>query len=153
MTVHCKSGQDFVVKARIGGYLSQRAAAGSKVCKRKPGENNVRIVRMRIIQFVFHLVSALALITAIVAGVLDSIQSVSASSVMLTSLGNAWLNLDPESLTLAEIYAETYISGDIWRPFVAPVLAQPAFAVFLAIALLFWMAGYRKPPFAGRFSA
>ncbi|WP_117193001.1 hypothetical protein [Rhizobium terrae] len=108
---------------------------------------------MRIIQFVFHLVSALALVAAIGTGVLDSIQSVSASSLILTSLGNAWLNLDPESLTLAEIYAETYISADIWRPLVAPVLAQPAFAIFLALSLLFWMAGYRKPDFAGRFTA
>lgn len=108
---------------------------------------------MRILQGVFHCLSVLALVAAIVAGVLDSIQSVSDSSVVLTSLGNAWLNLDPESLALAEIYAETYIRSDIWRPFVAPVLAQPAFATFLAIALLFWMAGYRKPRFAGRFSA
>ncbi len=108
---------------------------------------------MRILRFVFHAVSALALLAAIIAGTLDSIQSVSASSVVLTSLGNAWLNLDPESLALSEIYAETYISPDLWRPFVAPVLAQPAFAVFLALALLFWVAGYEKPRFAGRFSA
>ncbi|MFB9951660.1 hypothetical protein ACFFP0_22665 [Rhizobium puerariae] len=108
---------------------------------------------MRIIRGIFRMLSALALIAAIVAGTLDSIQSVSASSVVLTSLGNAWLNLDPESLALAEISAETYISPDIWRPFVAPVLAQPAFAAFLALALLFWMAGYRRPHFAGRFSA
>gem|GEM_PF-324855 len=108
---------------------------------------------MRIVRGVFRLLSAFALLAAIVAGVLDSIQSVSASSVVVTSLGNAWLNLDPESLTLAEISAETYVSPDIWRPFVAPVLAQPAFAVFLVLALVFWMAGYRKPRFAGRFSA
>ncbi|MGK6314553.1 hypothetical protein [Neorhizobium sp. DT-125] len=109
--------------------------------------------RMRIVEGVFRLLSALALLAAIVAGTLDSIQSVSASSVRLTSLGNAWLNLAPESLTFAEISAGTYISPDIWRPFVAPVLAQPAFAVFLVIALIFWMAGYRRPRFAGRFSA
>lgn len=111
------------------------------------------LFEMRIVRGVFHFLSGLALLAAIVAGTLDSIQSVSASSVVLTSLGNAWLNLDPESLTLAEISAETYIDADIWRPFVAPVLAQPAFAVFLVLALLFWMAGYRKPRFAGRFSA
>jgi len=108
---------------------------------------------MRIVEGVFRLLSALALLAAIVAGTFDSIQSVSASSVRLTSLGNAWLSLDPESLTFAETSAGTYISPDLWRPFVAPVLAQPAFAVFLGVALVFWMAGYRKPHFAGRFSA
>jgi hypothetical protein len=108
---------------------------------------------MRSLQFVFRSISALCLLAAIVAGVLDSIQSVSASSIVLTSLGNTWLNLDPESLSLAEIYADTYVSDGLWRPFIAPVLAQPAFALFLGLALLFWMAGYRKPRFAGRFSA
>jgi hypothetical protein len=108
---------------------------------------------MRPLQFLFRFISAVALLAAIVAGVLDSIQSVSASSVVLTSLGNMWLNLDPESLTLAEIYAETYVSEGVWRPMIGPVLAQPAFAIFLGLALLFWMAGYRKPRFAGRFSA
>lgn len=115
--------------------------------------NGAGLFKMTVIRFVFHLLSGLALVAAIVAGTLDSIQSVSASSVMLTSLGNAWLNLDPESLTLAEITVSTYVSQDIWRPFVAPVLAQPAFVVFLAIALIFWMAGYSRPHFAGRFSA
>lgn len=108
---------------------------------------------MRIIGFVFHVLSGLALVVAVIAGTLDSIQSVSASQVVLTSLGNAWLNLDPASLTLAEIYAATYLSPDIWRPYVAPVLAQPAFAVFLGISLVFWLAGYEKPRFAGRFTA
>jgi hypothetical protein len=101
----------------------------------------------------FHFLSLVALAAAIFAGTLDSIQFVSSSDLAMMSLGNAWLNLDPESLTLAEIAANDYISADIWRPFVAPLLAQPASAVFLVLALLFWMIGYRKRPFAGRFSA
>jgi hypothetical protein len=105
------------------------------------------------VRFLLHVMSFLALVAAIVAGTLDSIQSVSSYSVVLTSVGNAWLNLDPESLTLAEVSAEHYISADIWRPYIAPVLAQPAFAIFLALALILWIIGYRKPPFAGRFSA
>lgn len=100
---------------------------------------------MRIVSFVFHTLSALALLAAIVAGTLDAIQSVSVSSLTLSSLGNAWLNLDPESLTLAEIWADTYLGPDVWRPFIAPALAQPACAVFLAISLIFWMAGYQRP--------
>ncbi|AYD03351.1 hypothetical protein [Neorhizobium sp. NCHU2750] len=101
----------------------------------------------------FHLLSFLSLAAAILVGTLDSIQSVSASRVVLTSLGNAWLNLDPASLTLAELSASDYISVDIWRPLVAPLLAQPTCAVFLVLALLFWMIGYKRQSFAGRFSA
>jgi hypothetical protein len=108
---------------------------------------------MRIARFLCRVGAFLALMAAIVLGTLDSIQSVSASSVVLTSLGNAWLNLDPEGLTLAEMAADNYISADIWRPYIAPLLAQPAFAIFLVIALAFWILGYKKPHFAGRFSA
>ncbi len=108
---------------------------------------------MRFLQGIFRFLSALALLAAIFAGTLDSIQSVSASSIVLTSLGNAWLNLDPESLAFAEISAGAYISDDLWRPFVTPVLAQPACALFLGLALLFWIAGYRRRSFAGPFSA
>ena len=100
---------------------------------------------MRVVNFVFHALSALALLAAVFAGTLDAIQSVSASAVKLASLGNAWLNIDPESLTLAEIWADTYLGPDIWRPFIAPALAQPACAVFLATSLIFWMAGYQRP--------
>jgi hypothetical protein len=105
------------------------------------------------VRLLMHVLSALALAVAIVAGTLDAIQSVSASKLVLTSLGNAWLGLDPESLTLAELGAGHYMSADIWRPYIAPVLAQPAFAVFLVLSLIFWIIGYRKEPFAGRFSA
>ena len=108
---------------------------------------------MGIVRFLSHLAAALALIAAIVFGTLDSIQSVSASSVVWTSLGNAWLNLDPEGLTLAEVAADNYISQDIWRPYIAPLLAQPAFAICVAMALAFWIIGYKKSPFAGRFTA
>ena len=104
-------------------------------------------------KFFFRFLSLVALVAAIVAGTLDSIQSVSSSSVVMDSLGNAWLNLDAESLTLAEMAAETYISADIWRPYIAPLLRQPAFMVFLVLSLLFWIIGYRRPKFAGRFSA
>ncbi|MFN7102868.1 MAG: hypothetical protein ACK4N1_09600 [Pseudorhizobium sp.] len=101
----------------------------------------------------FSFLSLVALIAAIMAGTLDAIESVSSSSVVMTSLGNHWQNLDVVSLALAEEAVATYISADAWRFAVAPVLAQPAFGVFLVLAMLFWMIGYRRPRFAGRFSA
>jgi hypothetical protein len=106
-----------------------------------------------LVRTVFHFLSLVALVAAIMAATLDAIESVSSSAVVMTSLGNHWQNLDVVSLTLAEEAFASYISADAWRWAVAPVLAQPAFAVFLVIALVFWMIGYRRPRFAGRFSA
>jgi hypothetical protein len=106
-----------------------------------------------LIRSVFRLLSLVALIAAIMAGTLDSIQSVSSSTVAITSLGNHWQSLDVASLAMAEAAVGHYIHPDMWRWVMVPILAQPAFAVFLALALLFWMIGYRRPKFAGRFSA
>ncbi len=111
------------------------------------------ICAMRLLRAFFHFLSFAALAAAVLVGTIDAIQSVSSSDVVLTSLGNAWLNLDPESLTLAELSADDYMSADIWRPYVAPVLAQPAGVMFLVLALLFWMVGYKRTSFAGRFAA
>ena len=106
-----------------------------------------------LIRSFFRLLSLLALVAAILTGTLDSIQSVASSSVVVTSLGNHWQNLDVVSLAMAEAAVAHYIHADAWRWAIAPVLSQPAFAVFLMLALLFWMIGYRRPRFAGRFSA
>lgn len=105
------------------------------------------------IRTLFHFLSLLCLIAAIMTGTLDSIESVSSSSVVVTSLGNHWQNLDVVSLTLAEEAVRSYIHRDAWAWIVIPLLSQPASAVFLVLALLFWMIGYRRARFAGRFSA
>ncbi len=101
----------------------------------------------------FRILSLLALVAAILTGTLDAIQSVSSSSVVLTSLGSRWMSFSVETLALAEETLHQYIHDAAWRAIMAPILAQPAFAVFLALALLFWMIGYKRPRFAGRFSA
>jgi predicted membrane protein len=106
-----------------------------------------------LIRTFFHLLSLLCLIAAIMTGTLDSIESVSSNAVVVTSLGNHWQNVDVVSLALAEQAVGNYIHPDLWRWALAPLLAQPAFAIFLALSLLFWMIGYRRPRFAGRFSA
>jgi len=109
--------------------------------------------RAALIRTLFHFLSLLCLIAAIMAGTLDAIESVSSSSVVMTSLGNHWQNLDVVSLALAEEAVRSYIHTDAWLWVATPLLTQPAFAVFLVLALLFWMMGYRRPRFAGRFSA
>lgn len=105
------------------------------------------------IRFVFRMLSLLSLMLAVVAGVMDSIQSVSSSEVMLTSVASAWQELDAASLELARETLEHYIPVLIVLDGLEWVLRQPAFAVFLSISLVLWMIGYRKPSLAGRFAA
>jgi len=71
---------------------------------------------MRTVRFLMRALSLAALIAAVVAGTMDSVNSVSSSSVVMTSLGNAWLNFDPEGLTMAEISANSYVGSDTGNP-------------------------------------
>ncbi|MCM2473643.1 hypothetical protein HGO38_09150 [Rhizobium sp. CG5] len=104
-------------------------------------------------RFFFRLLSLVALAIAVLAGAIDSIESVASSEVVMTSLGAAWVDVSSSTLPLVQAAVEHYMGDWIWRNAVAWVLGQPAFAVFLLLALLLWMCGYKKPSLAGRFAA
>lgn len=98
-----------------------------------------------------RILSFVLLCVAIVAGTFDSIRSVATSSVDMTSTIDAWKDIYPSSLTMAEGTVTHYIHPDAWGWLVAWLNSLPAFALFLALALLFWMVGYRKPQIRSRF--
>jgi hypothetical protein len=94
---------------------------------------------------VLRFASMVLLASAVIAGVIDSIQSVAANSVMITSLGNALFGLYPDVVLEAELYVQSHLSDFIWDDVIAWLLTQPAFAVFLCLALIFYLAAYRSP--------
>ncbi|MGF9565280.1 hypothetical protein [Neorhizobium sp. JUb45] len=102
---------------------------------------------------VFHFLSLIALAAAIGSGTLDSIQSVATSSVALASLGDLWIAVSPGTLVAAEDAVERYIHPEAWQQGASFLLAQPACAVFLVLALILWIIGYRRPKPFGRFAA
>jgi len=105
------------------------------------------------VRFVFRLVSFTALCLAVIAAAMDSIASVSASQFVVTPLRLAWVEIDPTSLVRFRAVVEDKVGAAVWQVFDAWLLPQPAFAVLLSLALIFWMIGYKKPSPAGRFAA
>jgi hypothetical protein len=104
-------------------------------------------------RFIARVVSLILLVIAVIAGLVDAIQSVAARRPVLTPLLDAWTQTSPDTLVLfADVFA-AYLPSWIWDAGVLWVLAQPAFAVFLALSLLFYIAGYRRAKPAGRFAA
>lgn len=101
----------------------------------------------------FRFFSLIALVFAVVAATFDSIQSVAASSPVLTSLGSAIQSLSPAALSAIRSGLLERFAGTVIGDAVALVLLQPAFTVLLVLALVFWMIGYRRPKPAGRFAA
>ncbi len=104
-------------------------------------------------RFLLRFVSFLLLVGAVFGATIDTITSVADSAVVLTPIGTVWTLFDPASLTGAEArLAASGLPASAGEGF-RWLLAQPAFAVALALSLLFWIAGYRRPPAAGRFAA
>jgi hypothetical protein len=89
-------------------------------------------------RFILRLMSLVALIIAVVSGVLDSIQSFSASAIVLTPLGTVWQTFHADSFEGYRLLTARFNPASDW------FLAQPLFAVALVAALLFWMAGYKR---------
>ena len=104
-------------------------------------------------RFVARVFSLIFLVFAVIAGLVDAIQSVAADQPVLTPLMQSWTNNSPDTLALVEDLFAARLPGWAWDPAALWVLAQPAFAVFLACALIFYLAGYRRPRPAGRFAA
>lgn len=104
------------------------------------------------VRFVFRLASFAALCLAVIAATMDSIASVSASQIALTPLRLAWVELSPATLVRLRAVIEQQLGSTAWQMLEAWLLPQPAFAVLFALALVFWMVGYKKPSPAGRFA-
>ncbi|MBD9374280.1 hypothetical protein IB238_16795 [Rhizobium sp. ARZ01] len=104
-------------------------------------------------RFIFRILSLIALAMAIMAATLDAIQSVAASEPVLTPLAVAWTASSPDSIAFVADTIMNRLHPALWDPVALWVLAQPASIVLLVLSLLFWMAGYKRRPFAGRFTA
>jgi hypothetical protein len=81
------------------------------------------------------------------------IRQAARGELVLTPLIEAWSAGSPDTLDFVEGLVAEYLPGPAWDTGLAWVLAQPASAVFLAVSLLFYLAGYRRAKPAGRFSA
>lgn len=106
-----------------------------------------------VVRLIFRVLSFLALCLGVIAASVDSIASVSASQISLTPVEAAWMDLSPSSLSALQGLVESQLGPAAWTAFAGLVLPQPAFAALLALSLLFWMIGYKKPSPAGRFAA
>jgi len=107
----------------------------------------------RVMRFLLRLASLVALAVAVIAGTVDSIQSVAASGVVITPMGDAWQDMSASSFEALQSTIAYYIHPRFYTLAFQWLMMQPAFAVFLVLSLLLWMAGYKKPPVAGPFAA
>ena len=104
-------------------------------------------------RFLLRFASLVALVVAVIAGTIDSIQSVAASAVVMTPMEDAWNDVSPSTLAMLQSTISYYLHPRVYDDALQWILFQPAFAVFLAISLILWMIAYKREPAAGRFAA
>jgi hypothetical protein len=97
-------------------------------------------------RLLLRFLSLLCLAAAIIAGIIDSIQSVAGEAVALTPFGAAVFSINPQILASADAYFRAHVSAYLWDTLVEWILLQPAFMVFLALSLIFWLVAYKREP-------
>jgi hypothetical protein len=100
-----------------------------------------------------RLLSALAFAGALVAAVIDSARSIAASSLSLTSFAELWGTYAPESLGRVQEAGSAVLNAGLWSAISNFVLAMPAAAVLMALAILLYMLGYKRQHSYGRFAS
>ncbi|WEZ84868.1 hypothetical protein P6U16_10225 [Rhizobium sp. 32-5/1] len=104
-------------------------------------------------RFLLRMLSFVFLVVGVLIASVDTIQSVSASEVVLTPLGVAVASIGQSALDTVQSLEKAQAEPAMWTRSIRWLLVQPAFAVLFAFALLLWMLAYRRPAPAGRFSA
>ena len=92
----------------------------------------------------------LALAVGLVAVLLlnyDLAKTLDARAVHLTSLGDAWFIVHPESLLLLQPGIERHVAEWLWNPVIQTILEQPAWLVLAVLGALIGLAGrpLRRP--------
>lgn len=104
-------------------------------------------------RFLLRLLSVFFLAAAVVAGTADTIQSFAADAPVMTPGLTVVEFLAPNAIEKAEAYVGALPEGTQLQDMVLRVFSQPAFALFLGLALIFWVLGYKRKKPAGRFTA
>ncbi len=104
-------------------------------------------------RFLLRLFSVFFLAAAVVAGTADTIQSFAADAPVMTPGLTVVEFLAPRAFEKAGAYVESLPDGAQLQDMVIRLFSQPAFALFLGLALIFWVVGYKRPKPAGRFTA
>ena len=103
-------------------------------------------------RFLLRFISLFFLASAVIIGVIDSIQSVAGEAVVLTPVDSVLAMLNPAFADSVQAYLASHLSAETSGAITTLVLDKPAVSLFLVISLVFWLIAYKREP-AGRFAA
>ncbi|MEP2945212.1 MAG: hypothetical protein ABJN11_00760 [Lentilitoribacter sp.] len=104
-------------------------------------------------RFISRIFSLIFLAIAIIAAVVDALESVGSGALKLTPLGQTWSGFNAQSLASAEALVVENLGGFLWDPIMEWILIQPTIAVFLALSFVFYTLSYKRKRPEDRFLA
>ena len=105
------------------------------------------------IRFIFRVLATFSLAFAVIMSVLDATRSIAADQIVLTPLSESWRAISPESYDAAQAAVSEVLLPYAWDPVTLTLLSAPGFAVFLALALVFYVIGRKPASRASRFAS
>ena len=100
------------------------------------------------IRFLFRLLAMILLAIAVLAAVVDGARSLSAQTLVLTSLSSGWSIVSPDSLAGVQAMVQNHLPTFAWDRVFVFILGMPAAAVLGALAALAYAIGAkREKPF------
>jgi hypothetical protein len=108
------------------------------------------IIWIAALRLLFRILAFLALAVSVIGAVIDIARSMSASTLVLTSLLKGWTTVAPASLAFVQTFFQEKMPAFFLDPGLEFLLAMPAAAVFAVIAALFYAIGAKPAKHFGR---
>jgi hypothetical protein len=101
------------------------------------------------IRFLLRFIGLLLLALAFIFVVYDGIRSISDGGILITKTSYVWNAIHDGSLRGLQSLVEQRLGVEGWQIGVAPVLDQPAAAIFCVLGVILIVLGRKKKPLIG----
>jgi hypothetical protein len=101
------------------------------------------------IRFLLRFIGLLLLALAFIFVVYDGIRTISDGTLLITKTNYVWNAVHDGSLRALQALVEQKLGQEAWQLGIAPVLDQPAAAVFGVLGIVLIVLGRKKKPLIG----
>ena len=101
------------------------------------------------IRFLLRFIGLLLLALAFIFVVYDGIRSISDGAILITKTSYVWNAIHDGSLRGLQSLVEQKLGVEAWQIGIAPVLDQPASAIFCVLGVILIVLGRKKKPLIG----
>lgn len=101
------------------------------------------------IRFLLRFLGLMLLALAFIFVIYDGMKSIADRTFYTTAIGQFWTEVHDGSLQAAQASIERNVSGTLWSLAIAPILEQPAAAVFAVLGAILIVLGRKKKPLIG----